>query len=89
MLTASCGFITQSEAGQSSSNTLTLSGTFPGGMTNQAYNAVLTVSGGSSPYQFVIKSGSLASGHDSEPGYRLGLRNSHRYGFVRFRGRSD
>jgi len=67
MLTASCGFITQSEAGQSSSNTLTLSGTFPGGMTNQAYNAVLTVSGGSSPYQFVIKSGSLPPGTTLNP----------------------
>src|SRR5258706_5456239 len=62
LLTASCGLISQSEAGQRSGNTvntLTLSGTFPGAVTNQAYNSVLTVSGGSSPYLFAIKSGSL------------------------------
>ena len=71
MLTASCGLVTQSEAGQSSSNnhseSLTLSGTFPGGVTNQAYNAVLTVSGGSSPYQFAITSGSLPPGVNLNP----------------------
>jgi hypothetical protein len=66
ILTSSCGLVTQSEAGQSSSNnhsdTLTVSGTFPGGVTNQAYNAVLTVSGGRSPYRFAITSGSLPPG---------------------------
>ena len=71
MLTASCGLVTQSEAGQSSSNNhsdrLTLSGTFPGGVTNHAYNAVLTVSGGSSPYQFAITSGSLPPGMSLNP----------------------
>jgi len=71
MLTASCGLVTQSEAGQSSNNnhadSLALSGTFPGGVTNQAYNAVLTVSGGSSPYQFAIKSGSLPPGMTLNP----------------------
>ena len=71
MLTASCGLVTQSEAGQSSSNnhsdSLTLSGTFPGGVTNHAYNAVLTVSGGSSPYQFAIQSGSLPPGMSLNP----------------------
>jgi hypothetical protein len=62
MLNASCGFITQSEAGQRSTNNLTLSGNFPGGVTNQAYNSVLTVSGGTAPYQFNLKSGSLPAG---------------------------
>src|SRR5882672_7138543 len=69
LLTASCGLITQSEAGPSNnhSDTLTLSGTFPGGVTNQAYNTVLTVSGGNSPYQFTIKSGSLPPGMSLNP----------------------
>src|SRR3981189_1992324 len=62
LLTTSCGLITQSAAGQRSGNTvntLILSGTFPGAVSNQTYNAVLTVSGGRSPYLFAIKSGSL------------------------------
>src|SRR5882757_4503508 len=70
LLTASCGLISQSEAGQRSGNlidTLTLSGTFPGAVTNQAYNSVLTVSGGYSPYLFAIKSGSLPAGMSLNP----------------------
>ena len=69
MLSSSCGFITESQAGQNDthSQTLTLSGTFPGGLTNQAYNAVMTVSGGSSPYQFAVKSGSLPPGMTLNP----------------------
>ena len=64
LLTASCGFITQSEAGQNNSNAerLTLSGTFPGAVTNQTYNSVLTVSGGSAPYHFGVQSGGLPPG---------------------------
>jgi len=42
--------------------TLTLSGNLPGGVANQTYNAVLAVSGGASPYQFAVKSGSLPPG---------------------------
>jgi putative Ig domain-containing protein len=68
LLTTSCGFITQSEAGPSShASSLNLSGTFPAGMTNQAYNAVLAVSGGIAPYQFAIKSGSLPAGMSLNP----------------------
>jgi hypothetical protein len=69
LFTASCGFITQSEAGQGShdSGSLTLSGTFPGAVTNQAYNSVLTVSGGSAPYQFAIQTGSLPPGMSLNP----------------------
>src|SRR5580765_3318997 len=66
-LTTSCGFITQSEAGQNNANSLVLSGQFPGAVTNQAYNSVLTVSGGSAPYQFSIKSGSLPQGTSLNP----------------------
>lgn len=60
LLTASCGFLGQSAEGQSQG--LTLSGTFPGGVAHQTYNAVLTVSGGNAPYQFAVKSGSLPPG---------------------------
>jgi hypothetical protein len=71
LLTASCGLVTQSEAGQSSGNnhseSLTLSGTFPGGVTNQAYNSVLTVSGGNAPYHFAVESGSLPPGMSLNP----------------------
>lgn len=67
-LTASCGFLGQSAGGQGNGNqSLTLSGTFPGGVANQAYNAVLTVSGGNAPYQFAIKSGSLPPGMNLNP----------------------
>ncbi len=70
LLTASCGFLSQSAAGSNSTNppqSLTISGTFPGGVTNQAYNSVLTVSGGSAPYQFAVKSGSLPPGMSLNP----------------------
>jgi len=59
-LTTSCGLITQSEAG--TKNNLVLSGQFPTASANQAYNTVLTVSGGTAPYQFSIKNGSLPAG---------------------------
>jgi len=59
LITAGCG--TQS-AGSSASHSLTLSGSFPAGVAGQAYNAVLSVSGGSAPYHFAVKSGSLAPG---------------------------
>jgi hypothetical protein len=71
LLTASCGFITQSEAGQNSGNShsdrLILSGNFPGGATNQTYNSVLTVSGGNAPYHFTVESGSLPPGMSLNP----------------------
>lgn len=67
--TASCGFISQSEAGSGTNNVhaLTLSGPVPSAVVNQAYNAVLTVSGGSAPYEFSIKSGSLPAGLSLNP----------------------
>ncbi len=66
LLTASCSFITNSEAAQSN-DTLNLSGTFPEGVTNQPYNTVLTVSGGNSPYQFILRSGTLPPGMSLNP----------------------
>ena len=66
MLTTSCGLLSQGEGGQNSNN-LAVSGSFPGGVLHQAYSAVLAVSGGSSPYQFVIKSGSLPPGMSLNP----------------------
>ncbi len=67
LLTASCGFITNGEAAQKSGANLILSGQFPGAVANQAYNSVLTVSGGSAPYQFAVKSGSLPAGTSLSP----------------------
>ena len=64
-LSTSCGFLVGLKDGQSSgtnSQNLTISGTLPDGVTSQAYNSVLTVSGGRAPYQFAIKSGSLPTG---------------------------
>ena len=63
LLTASCGFMDSNSQGSgNNSQNLTLSGNLPDGVAKQAYNAVLTVSGGNAPYQFTIKSGSLPPG---------------------------
>ena len=67
VFTASCGFITQGQASQNSAQTLTLSGQFPGGITNQAYNSVLTVSGGNAPYHFAVMAGTLPQGVSLNP----------------------
>jgi len=56
---AASSCVTNAEA---AGNALTLTGSFSTATTNQAYNAVLTVSGGPSPYQFTIASGSLPPG---------------------------
>ena len=64
-LTASCGIIGKDAGTQG--NSLTVTGTLPGGATNQAYNAVLSVSGGNSPYQFAVKSGNLPPGMTLNP----------------------
>src|SRR5256885_7060806 len=66
-LTTSCGFITQSHAGESNASSLVLSGQFPSGVADQPYNSVMTVSGGSAPYQFSIKLGSLPAGISFNP----------------------
>lgn len=57
--TISCGTVAQAAGSQ---NQLGLYGNLPSGTVNQSYNAVLTVIGGSSPYSFSLKSGTLPPG---------------------------
>ena len=63
LIAASCGTQTSS----SSQQALALSASLPGGSVNQTYNAVLSVSGGSNPYQFSVASGSLPPGITLNP----------------------
>jgi len=68
LMTVGCGTSAQAASGQSDNpHTLTLSGPLPGGTANQIYNAVLSVSGGSAPYHFSVKSGSLPPGLTLNP----------------------
>jgi hypothetical protein len=60
LITISCGTVAQ--ASGHNDGGLVLSGSLPSGSVNQSYNAVLSVSGGNSPYQFSIMSGSLPPG---------------------------
>lgn len=60
LLTTSCGTVAQ--AAGASPQTLALRGSLPSGTVNDSYNAVLAVSGGSAPYTFSVKSGSLPAG---------------------------
>jgi hypothetical protein len=64
-LTASCG--TNAQASGNSPQSLAISGSLPGGAVHQSYNAVLSVNGGTSPYQFSIGSGSLPPGLTLNP----------------------
>ncbi len=48
-------------------NVLTLSGNLPVAAINEAYNAVLTVNGGRSPYHFSVRDGVLPSGITLNP----------------------
>jgi hypothetical protein len=59
LITISCGTVAQASG---SGNSLALSGSLPAGTVNQSYNAVLSVSGGNSPYQFSVISGVLPLG---------------------------
>jgi hypothetical protein len=59
LMTISCGTIAQAAGTQ---NQLGLYGNLPQGTVNQSYNAVLTVTGGKSPYSFSLKSGTLPPG---------------------------
>ena len=65
LLTVSCGTTAQANINQQQS--LALSGSLPGGAVQQSYNAVLSVAGGNSPYQFSILSGSLPPGVTLNP----------------------
>jgi hypothetical protein len=56
-----CGNSVQASNGQTAQS-LHLSATFPSGMATQAYNAVISVSGGSAPYYFRVRAGSIPAG---------------------------
>jgi len=60
----SCG--TSAQAGNGAQS-LALSGSLPQGALHQSYNAVLSVNGGASPYQFAIASGTLPPGLTLNP----------------------
>jgi len=64
LMTTSCGTVTQAAGAQ---NDLHVSGNLPAGAVNQSYNAVLAVSGGSSPYHFSVKTGVLPAGISLNP----------------------
>ena len=66
LIATSCG-TNASAANNNSPQALTLSGSLPGGSVNQTYNAVLSVNGGSNPYQFSLASGSLPPGLTLNP----------------------
>lgn len=68
LLSVGCGANAQAAGAQdSTSHSLSLSGTLPAGVARQPYNAVLTVSGGSAPYHFFVTSGILPPGLTLDP----------------------
>jgi hypothetical protein len=67
LITTSCGTIAQA-SGNGGNGNLVLSPTLPSGPVDKAYNAVLSVSGGNSPYQFAVTSGTLPPGLSLNPG---------------------
>ena len=66
VVSAGCGTSAQAN-GSAASHNLILSAKLPAGIANQSYNSVLTVSGGTSPYHFSVKSGSLPQGITLNP----------------------
>jgi hypothetical protein len=66
LLATSCGSLTQPADAHSTTN-LNLQGTIPAGTVDQAYNAVLAVGGGSSPYHFSVSAGVLPPGITLNP----------------------
>jgi hypothetical protein len=65
LLTTSCGSTAQAAGAlnnKESLNHLRVSGNLPAGFVNEAYNAVLAVDGGSSPYHFSVEIGTLPPG---------------------------
>jgi hypothetical protein len=73
LMTTSCGSIAQAAGTQESQergmfpHNLKLTQNLPGGVVNQSYNAVIAVAGGSSPYHFSVKTGSLPPGLSLNP----------------------
>jgi hypothetical protein len=66
LMTTSCGMVAQANGNEAPSS-LKLSGNLPVAAVNESYNAVLAVGGGSSPYQFSVKSGVLPPGISLNP----------------------
>jgi len=66
LVTTGCGTSAQA-AGAPNAHALSLSGKLPAAIANQAYNAVLSVRGGNSPYHFAVRSGSLPQGLTLNP----------------------
>src|SRR5271169_2884266 len=66
-VTTSCGMPAHAAGAQAKQNNLNLYGNLPSGTVSQTYNAVLSVSGGSSPYYFSVKSGTLPPGVSLNP----------------------
>ncbi len=63
LLTTSCGLLTQPTSGTN----LQLPASVPAGTVAQPYNTVIAVGGGTSPYQFSVKTGSLPPGISLNP----------------------
>lgn len=63
LLTTSCGLLTQPTSGSN----LQLPASVPAGTVSTPYNTVLSVGGGSSPYQFSVKTGTLPPGISLNP----------------------
>jgi hypothetical protein len=61
LVCSSCGSA-QAAGNNAMQDDLRVAGTFMAGEVGQSYNAVLSVSGGNSPYQFALKSGTLPPG---------------------------
>src|SRR5215470_15623805 len=73
LLVAVIAFITTGCGNAPASSTqaaqaLQLSATFPTGSIGQAYNSVISVTGGSAPYSFSVRSGSMPEGLAINPG---------------------
>lgn len=66
LIAVSCGTNAQG-SNNNSPQALTLSASLPGGSVSQTYNAVLSVNGGSNPYQFSVASGTLPPGLTLNP----------------------
>ena len=66
-ITTSCGMPAHAAGAQAKQNNLNLYGSLPSGTVSQTYNAVLSVSGGNSPYYFSVKTGSLPPGVNLNP----------------------
>ena len=60
LMTTSCGMPAQAAASQNKANSLNLYGSLPPATVNQPYDAVLAVSGGTSPFYFSVKTGAPA-----------------------------